>query len=37
MITLTIEDWADFTPAIAQTISDMLTEKDELWEDICGR
>lgn len=37
MITLNIENWSDFTPDIARTISELLTEKDELWDDIVGR
>lgn len=37
MITLTLDSWDDFTPEFAQTVSDLLTEKDELWEDVVGR
>jgi len=29
VITLTLESWEDFTPAFAQTISELLTRKDD--------
>ena len=29
VITVTLESWEDFTPAFAETISELLTRKDD--------